>query len=369
MLRRVFAGPSVAARMVEYKNRSSGFDYLRLALSLAVMLWHSLYVVEGETANASWVRHLVILILPMFFGLSGFLVSGSLFRVRTLREFLILRAVRIVPALAVEVTLSACLIGSLLTTLPLERYLGEAQFRSYFLNILGDIHFLLPGVFKANPVPVVNMSLWTIPFELECYLALALAWIVGLIRRPWALIGVIVALQLWYLSKGSIQYGVKLPGRVLVIAFLCGVALFLYRDRVVHSTRLFALATAVALAVAWSPQTSSLVALPAAYMVVFLGLTNPPRLPLVMEGDYSYGIYLYAYPIQQAVVALFPHERMWWFNFAASIVPVSLFAAFSWHAIEKPVLGHRRRVIAVGDRIAAAVAGLRARVLTPRPAG
>lgn len=352
------AGPTIDDKMVEYRNRSTGFDYMRLVLSLAVVLWHSLYVARGPAANGSWARFVFVLVLPMFFGLSGFLVSGSLSRVRTLREFLILRAIRIVPALAVEVTLSACVIGGLLTTLPAALYYGDLGFWSYFRNIYGDIHFILPGVFKSNPVDIVNNSLWTIPFELECYAALAALWLVGLIRRPWIVLAIIVALQLWYLSKGSIQYGVKLPGRVLVIAFLAGVALYLYRRRVVLAPWLFAVATVAAFAAGTSPLTSSLTAIPCAYMVVFLGLTNPRRIPVVMDGDYSYGIYLYAYPIQQAVITLFPAQRSWWFDFAAAIVPVALFAAFSWHVIEKPILSHRKRFIAAGDHVAAWAARL-----------
>lgn len=352
-----FSGPTVEDRMVEYRNRSHGFDYLRIALSLGVMLWHSFYLIEGTSAKFSAARYLVVLVLPMFFALSGFLVSGSLARARSLHEFLLLRVIRIVPALAVEVTLSACVIGGLLTTLPGAAYYTSDGFHEYFRNIYGNIHFLLPGVFQSNPFPFVNGSLWTIPFEFECYGALAVLWVVGLIRHRLVILGLVVGLQLWYWSKGSIQFGAIVPGRVLVIAFLAGVTLYLYRDRIVLRPWMFVIAVATAFICGLSPQTSSLTAIPAAYVVVFLGLTNPRKIPVLMDGDYSYGVYLYAFPFQQAVVLLFPAQRIWWLDFIIALAPVALFAAFSWHVIERPVLSQRKRIIAAADRLAAPLAG------------
>ena len=67
----------------------------------------------------------------------------------------------------------ALILGTLLTTLPLGEYFAHPMLHSYFLNIIGDIHYFLPGVFDQNPSHRVNGQLWTIPFELECYIVLA----------------------------------------------------------------------------------------------------------------------------------------------------------------------------------------------------
>jgi hypothetical protein len=103
-----------------------GFDYLRLFLALGVVAWHSIYV-SGDTdamhaVLAGWIGVVKALLLPMFFSLSGFLVAGSMERTRTLEGFATLRVLRIAPALAVEVLLSAILLGATLTTLPLSDY-------------------------------------------------------------------------------------------------------------------------------------------------------------------------------------------------------------------------------------------------------
>src|SRR5690606_15681422 len=128
-----------------------GFDALRLVLSVIILLWHTVYVCYGrysEMYDLVWthpvVQPVLRAILPMFFFLGGFLVTGSAYRVRKTSRFLMYRVLRIVPALLVEVSLSALLLGAVLTTLPLSAYFTHVDFYKYFLNIIGFVHFYLP---------------------------------------------------------------------------------------------------------------------------------------------------------------------------------------------------------------------------------
>ena len=98
--------------------------------------------------------------------------------------FVGLRAIRIYPALAVESLIAALVLGPLLTTKSLPAYFSDHDLHTYFLNILGDPHFLLPGVFKSNPIDLVNGQLWTIPYELRCYVLLTALAMLGAVRRP-----------------------------------------------------------------------------------------------------------------------------------------------------------------------------------------
>ncbi len=156
---------------------TTGFDYLRIALATAVLAWHSIILSTGSAPldRALWsgpFRFLPAAILPMFFALSGFLVSASLERTR-LHQFLALRALRIVPALSVAVVFSALVLGAVFTTLPLRQYFTSPEFGGFFLNIIGLVHVTLPGVFEHNPDPrFIATQLWTIPFEFACYNAL-----------------------------------------------------------------------------------------------------------------------------------------------------------------------------------------------------
>jgi hypothetical protein len=146
---------TLASRLTETKNRPSGFDYMRLILALGVIWSHSRLLTDDWQIPPLFnliYGPFVAFLLPMFFALSGFLVAGSLERCNTLITFLGLRAFGIMPALTVEVLLSALVLGPLLTSASLPTYFLSQKFRLYFLNIVGDIHYYLPDVFLSNPV-------------------------------------------------------------------------------------------------------------------------------------------------------------------------------------------------------------------------
>ena len=144
---------------------------MRLWLAISVVFVHSPTTTNGVDPFLTTPLNCYFrAVLPMFFALSGFLVAGSLERCKTLLTFLGLRVLRIYPALAVEVVLSAFLIGASVTTYPLHDYFTAPLLFHYLRNSFGDIHFFLPGVFNTNPWPgMVNFQLWTVPYELFCY--------------------------------------------------------------------------------------------------------------------------------------------------------------------------------------------------------
>lgn len=344
-------------------GNTSGFDYLRLILAVSVLAWHSAGIVYSRSFSFyladSFLGHFILLILPAFFALSGFLVASSLMRSRKLTEFLGLRILRLIPALAVEICLSALILGPILTSLTLSAYFSDHQVFQYFLNIIGFIHFQLPGVFLDNPIPaIVNGSLWTIPFELECYIALAALWVLRLKGNGPA---VIIALLLWcgllgtrlILGKYEPIGPDALNGRLLVAYFLAGVCLYEFRHKIPADFRLFLIAFAVSLFMVKSRSTILFSPLFIAYCTVYIGLLRPKRIPYIFSGDYSYGIYLYAFPIQQAVYALIPQSHSWPAHFVLSLLGTSVLAVFSWHAIEKPLLKLKRHLRPQTQRIVA----------------
>jgi peptidoglycan/LPS O-acetylase OafA/YrhL len=339
---------TVAARIQETGGHASGFDYLRLCLALSIVCLHSGITSYGMSADVaifqSDARPLVRMILPAFFALSGFLVAGSLERSRSLFMFLGLRVVRIYPALAVEVLLSAFILGPLLTTVPLDRYFTSHEFVLYLCNVVGDIHYYLPGMFGANPLPnIVNGQLWTIPFELGCYIVLAAVTLLGLKR--WRILGpvFVVLVTLAYLAVTLVRHGgeiVPVPGAIngalLIATFLAGVSIYLYRDKVpfTFSTGLFSGILAAA-CLGYFPCGDFFAPIPIAYFTVWLGLMNPSR-KWLRGADYSYGIFLYGFSIQQAIVCLIPAAVYWPVNLSCTVPVVVLAAAFSWHIVEKP---------------------------------
>jgi peptidoglycan/LPS O-acetylase OafA/YrhL len=96
-------------------------------LAVSVVIVHSVKKTYGVDSElwATPLRPFERAIIPMFFALSGFLVAGSLERSETTLTFIGLRLIRIYPALAVEVALSAFLIGMAVTALPLATYFQD----------------------------------------------------------------------------------------------------------------------------------------------------------------------------------------------------------------------------------------------------
>ncbi|WP_028748162.1 acyltransferase family protein [Rhizobium mesoamericanum] len=331
------------------KGYTTGFDYLRVILAIAVLCIHSFAVSYGKAGEVFLfqppLRGLITFVLPAFFALSGFLVSASLLRTRNVARFLGLRALRLVPALAVEVTLCALLLGPIFTVLPLGAYVSDPQFSAYFLNIVGHIQYLLPGLFRDNPYhQAVNVSLWTIPYELECYVALTVLAVVGVVYRPVALIVVVVVAHVAVIGRDLLRGAAELPmdgalpGRILLLSFLAGVVLYICRERVTVTPLRAIAAALVSFLMLNLPYAPYFAAFPIAYVTVAIGLTKPPKHPLLASGDYSYGIYLYAFPVQQAVAHLFPQHREWYISIALALPVTIVLATFSWHAVEKHAL-------------------------------
>ncbi len=367
MFTRRAPSPSQTLEAVMAGGRTTGFDYLRIGLATAVLCSHSIDVSYGVRFTNDFengpIRPLIAILLPMFFALSGFLVAGSLDRCRSLVSFIGLRVIRLAPALAFETVLAALILGPLLTALPLGAYFSDSLLPRYFLNIVGDIQYLLPGLFADNPWPnTVNAQLWTLPYELMCYIVLASLALFGVYRRRQAFALVVVALNLILLahyvikamSEGWNAHPVA-PGPSLVLAFLYGIVFHLYRDKIPHSPRLGLTAGVLALAFFIHPATDYLVPPLAAYVCVWLGLMRPRPSVLTRHGDYSYGIFLFGFPIQQAMTHLMgPAYQTWYWNIATALPLTILFAMLSWHAVEKPALALRGPLKRLEDRLLAA---------------
>jgi peptidoglycan/LPS O-acetylase OafA/YrhL len=347
---------SIQDKLAQSRNRPSGFDYMRLVLSTGVIAQHTVNVSYGQQAVVALfhteARAIFGLIIPMFFALSGFLVAGSLERNRSLISFLGLRAARLLPALALEIILSALVFGMFFTTEPISKYVSSAEFHSYFLNIFGMIHYNLPGVFLGNPDPrVVNLQLWTIPAELKCYLVLAGLGFFGIIGKKSLTIWIAILTQITLVvfairSGGNISMLAPIP--VLVGCFLVGVCFYRVRSAIPISTTLGLLSFIATIVLLLVPYGDWLLPIPSAYLTIWLGTMNPKRNAILLSGDYSYGLYLYGFPIQQAVATLsWTHE--WWINFVIAYPLAVLMAIFSWWSVERPALSLKKFIYLAED--------------------
>jgi len=328
------------------RGAGPGFDALRIFLSVAILLWHSVYIAHGRaylSLAGQPIEPLVLALVPGFFCLSGFLVTGSAIRTRSVRTFLTFRSLRIFPALSVEVLLSALILGPLLTTLPLNEYFSSVKFFSYFGNIVGRIRYELPGVFENNPLPkTVNGSLWTLQPEFYCYLIMAGLMASKLVynKKLYTIIFMLMSLVLIFLdfTLGIGKPSPLVPWPAVIYSFFVGIAYFHWKSEIPKNRWLAIVSALISYGCLSTPGLTYAAIIALCYLVVYLGMLKVPRIPLLQRGDYSYGIYLFGYPIQQTIAQLFPSLRQWELLFVAATLTSALFAAASWHWIEKPIL-------------------------------
>ena len=347
----MLSGETVLSIMERNRGSGPGFDWVRIGLSLAVILLHSFHTSYGYRFSNSLADGAAgpffAAILPMFFGLSGFLVAGSALRTRNLKIFLAFRVLRIMPALVTEVTLSALVLGTLMTTFALRDYFSDVRFFIYFGNIVGWVHFYLPGVFVDNPRSgIVNQNLWTLHPELISYAVMA-AMMVSTIVYKRIYITIFWALATIILFAINLQTSIfephgTYPGKILVYFFVTGIVAFHWRDKIVINKLYPLLAIVLAYFLYWQHNTTFIIQFPLIYLTLWLGMQAFPRIEWLQRGDYSYGLYLYAYPVQQTLVSQFVWSREWYINFALT-VPITLaIAMLSWHFVEKPALSLKR---------------------------
>ena len=335
---------SLGTRLAQ--GRTGGFDYLRIVLAVAVLFWHCWAVIQQGHAPPDGVKLAFRAALPLFFALSGYLVASSLERLNTLPTFLLMRFLRIFPALIVETVLSALILGLFFTTLPIADYFRDPLLWAYLKNLYGDIQYVLPGVFRTHPNTLVNASLWTVPFELECYVAISILFLTRIFRSTALMVAAFVVLSIyWSYRQGPFDWQANLvaPGRILLLCFIAGNVVFKLRDWLPGSWAVGVGVLAVSYLLLLFPQTLFLSPLAIAYASAALGCTAPKKLPLIFAGDYSYGLYLYAFPIQQAVYQLTGTTSIPTL-FVLALTATSLFAAFSWHFVEKPTLRLKNRI-------------------------
>jgi peptidoglycan/LPS O-acetylase OafA/YrhL len=310
-------------------HRLNNFDTLRILAALAVVVSHSIPLAGGPTKlDAVWAfsreqATLGSIAIQVFFIISGYLITASYLNTKNPRRFIRARFLRLVPALLAVLWLLAFILGPLLTTLPLHDYFRSTlPYRAAF-----GLSDHLPGVFTHNPFSSgINGSLWTLRYEGLCYFIVLLLGLIGLLKR-WPvtiLFLVLLAARLYFGSIAIWEFGAL---------FAAGAALHFWQPPLRTA---FAIPAALLCLASLHFGLYPLFADTAgAYLVIYLALAI--KLPnLAKYGDLSYGVYIYAWPIQQSI-SLLLHAN-WSLNLALTLPIVLVCAYLSWHIVESPAL-------------------------------
>lgn len=337
-----------------FDPRNNALNAWRLALAGEVIFWHT-FPIRGHLPNIRAVLQLLLCVgVDGFFAISGFLITASWLSNPRLREYLAARALRILPGFYVCLLVTAFVIAPLSVAIQggsFTKLITSGASLDFVLknSAVALVKFDIGGTPTGVPsAGVWNASLWSLIWEVMCYLLVAVIGVVGLATHRW------VSLAFLLLATGGAMMlpGLKFPDVMTqhegdvrtalfflacrtAIMFAAGAFLYQWRDVIPARWSLVAVSTVIVLAAGFLPDYRVVGALPLAYAVVVSGALIRDK-HLRLRTDLSYGMYIYAYPTQQLLLVcglISLNPLLLTGVTAAATVPL---AAASWFLIEKP---------------------------------
>ncbi len=341
-------------RLSDYAvGRDNNFTLLRFSAAMTVLFAHSVAALGLPPSTEFFYQRIGFSLgemgLDMLFVTSGFLVTASLLSRQDLIGYLWARALRVYPALWVMLILTVFVLAPALTSLPRAEYYASAQTWDYFrkcATLIGGIRYSLPGVFETVPLKnEFNGSLWTMPVEVRMYLYLAAGWVVfavvpGFRLRALSIVSPVAALIfLAIILYGRLGGGTLNGANIRIFMYLYGSSLFMWRAKIPMSAALL-LAILVTLVCASFDKSVFFVVYDCTLPLLVLHLVYLPGGPIRRFnnwGDISYGVYIYAFPVQQTLALAFPRMSLLAMMASSAVVSCGI-GAISWNLLEKRAL-------------------------------
>ena len=327
-------------------GRKNNLDLIRFIAAVMVIYAHSFPIVLGEGSADHLARFsrgqmsFGNLAVCIFFLFSGFFITKSVIHRPGVKEFFSARIKRLFPPLIVVVLACVFVLGPLMTELSARAYFSSGQTWKYLGNICLLLIHELPGVFTHNPYDAsVNGVLWTLPVEVICYVICFLFRACRLLdsRRMKMTIPVFIVL---YITGFLILHRVPLLQAAMRPCgmFYAGMLAYVYRDRI----RLIPAAAVggivlflIGLRMGWL-EPLLLICLP--YPLLYFSFGTRKKCDSFGKyGDFSYGMYLTAWPIAQCLVQFLGSEVSSYVQALLTFVFSVLCGALLFRFVERPL--------------------------------
>lgn len=333
-------------------RNANNFDFIKILFAWLVIVSHS-YVLLGNQ-GCDWLceatHHYINFSyfgVKGFITISGYLIFKSLNRSPNLIDYLWKRVLRIYPALIIVLVLSVGL--AYLIYQPTNNYFKfNKEAFDYILNNLSLYHnqWRIHGVFDTLPNTAINGSLWTMGFEFFFYLMLLMIYP---FRKYPLVIQIILCLTIIILFIGNIYFIDELrvvPFR-LRVDFIFELGLFFmigaflgaidWKD-IFYKKQMAIIATIITVAIFYFQPNPIWLCFTWPYLVIFIGQGSSKFSNWIHANleDPSYGIYLYAFPVQQSIIYFF-HPSVTVLLWTSTLIAFGL-GILSWKLIEKKTL-------------------------------
>ncbi len=348
-------------------SKENNFDFLRFIAAILVIITHS-YALSGlgdkdflvylTKKNISF-SHLGV---AVFFVMSGYLIFQSAINTNSVLSYFWKRILRIVPGLLAVLIICVFILGPIISNLSLGAYFSNSETYLHLLSvtIYNISHLDLPGVFVNNPSQSVNGSLWTLQYEFTCYIFVAFFVFIfpSIVKiKNYLLVGIFILMifiriflgekYFWFNYSSPYLLGLNLMYTFEWFAyFISGMVLFIMKDKL----KSVGLVSAILLIfyVMFLILNYTIFARYLLYLlvpaIVYYIVFKLPRISFISKhGDISYGMYIWAFPVQQLIIYLFPNINVDLYIIFSVLFTIP-FALFSWHLIEKRALKYKNRI-------------------------
>ncbi len=345
-------------------HKNNNFDFLRFLFAIFVVISHA-YPLSGGTEKTQWIYEvtngqvaLASIGLHGFFVISGFFIFQSLQRSTSVVNYFKKRFLRLFPGLFIVLLLTLLLVPFVYEgQTPLYR---NINFYTYLPNNLSLYKFQssIKGVFDNHNYHSINGSLWTLRYEFSLYIALVFLFF---LRKRIAIVKacllmsfmLLFVLHTFFLERFSGTSILGMRGYDIInfsAFFTFGSLLASFNlDKVKNKSYTFLISTILLLLILlivsiyfnFYMLIKHLVFTPFILLIGFLSL--PFFSTFGKIGDMSYGVYIYSFPVQQALVYYYKlnvYQLMVW-----SIIISVVFGYLSWHFIEKQALKYKNKKV------------------------
>lgn len=328
--------------MKQDQEHNNNFNLLRFIFASMVIVSHAPELKYGNRDSEILTQIFGTisfgeLAVDSFFIISGYLIMKSWITKPNFSAFLLSRFLRIFPGFAVASLICALVVAPMYGS---TTYFNDFSTLKYIKSLATLHQPKIPEVFSGTYYPKINGSMWSISFEFSCYMLVLACGVIGLLRKRqiWAGISLIFVAMYILDRTGAFSLGEAARHVRCGMAFSIGGCFYLFKDNIPWSMKIMAPALVGFFTLLFCDAIAEVAAsILWGYVIIYYANTGKSLLAFNKLPDVSYGIYLYAWPINK--ILLWHYPQMNQYTSIVAVLTLSIGAGIlSWYSVEKPSL-------------------------------